>query len=93
MRSTITRKLIVNTVHGYVVKVDENGTPTAEAVDTITLYGNVSKEQAKKELVKACEIADVVVAKVDTAEKIYEISVEDFVKNAKVAEKETPEEN
>ena len=92
MRTTITRKLIVNTIHGYTVNVDENGVATANAVDPITLYGNISRDQAQKELVKVSGKSNAVVGKVDTAEKVFEISVEDFVKNAKVVEKEATEE-
>ena len=87
MRATITRKLLVNTVCGYTVDIDEEGNAKVNALDPITMYGNVNKEQAKKELAKAYSCSDIHVGKITTDEKVYEISVEDFVAHAKVVEK------
>lgn len=92
MRATITRKLIVNTIQGYEVKITEEGKAEAVALAPITVYGNISRDQATKELAKV-HGKSATVGKIDTAEKVFEISVEDFIKNAKIVEKETPATN
>ena len=90
MRTTITRKMVVNTICGYTVELDSEGNASAKALNKISLYGNITKEQAKKELVKVYG-DNAMVAKIETAEKVFEISVEDFIKNAKEVVKESSE--
>ena len=92
MRSTITRTIIETKIHS--AKIDfVDGNPVATPLEPIIVHGNVSEESAKKIAVKKHgKEGTIVVSKIETAEKFYEISVEDFVKHAKVVDK-NPEES
>ena len=86
MRTTITRSLTQTTIHPVKVSF-ENGVPTTEALEPIVAFGNLTNEQATKVVAKEFgKNSNVVVAKTEVAEKMYEISVSDFVKYAKVVE-------
>lgn len=92
MRTTITRTITSTKIHGCKVKI-ENGTPVAEPVEPITVYGEVTEDQAQRKMDKAYgKNGKVVVSKIETEEKLYEISVEDFVKHATVVEENKKEE-
>lgn len=83
MRTTITRKLTETKITGYAVKIQEGGNPEFVNLEPITVYGNVSEGVALKELKKAYpDMQGVTVARIQSEEVQYEISVEDFVKYA-----------
>ena len=89
MRTTITRRIAQTTI--YPVKVTfENGEPKTEPIDTIIVHGEITPEQAKRIVNKKFgKDGNVVVAKMVSEEKQYEISVDDFVKYAKVVEEKS----
>lgn len=82
MRTTITRKLVETTIHGYTIEMNDD-VPTVKALDPITVYGNVTKATARKELerVYGKEIP-VTVSKIESEEVQYEIPVDKFIENA-----------
>ena len=91
MRDTITRRIITNKVHGYIVNIVDD-MPTPQPVEPVTVYGNVDKKDGKKALQeKYGKDVDIFVGKIETEEVQYEIAVEDFVKNAKVVPAKTEE--
>ena len=87
MRATIERSIIHTTVSACKVAF-ENGAPVATPLDPITVYGNVTEEQATK-IVKKQYGANAVFAGMESTEKHYEISVEDFVKSATEVERKS----
>lgn len=90
MRATITRKMIVSTITGYMIEIREEK-PTVKEVEPVTIYGKTTPEKALKELQRVYgKTSSVTVAGIKEEEKQYEISVEDFIKYAKIVE-ETPE--
>lgn len=91
MRSTITRTLTQSTIR--VAKIEFNGdTPVATPLEPVIVYGNVSKEDAKREVAKVYgKDNSIVVAKIESEEKFFEISVSDFIKYAKVVDKNADE--
>lgn len=92
MRSTITRTLVQTKIHGAKIEFVD-GNPVATPIEPIIVYGNVSQGDAKRMLAKEYGKNDsLVVAKIESEEKHFEISVEDFVKHAKIVDS-NPEEN
>ena len=90
MRTTITRRIAQTTIHPVKVTF-ENGVPTTAPLEPIVAFGEITPEQAKRIVTKKHgKDGNVVVAKTETAEKQYEISVDDFVKYAKIVD-EKPE--
>lgn len=87
MRATIERSIIHTTVKACKVAF-ENNAPVATPLDPITVYGNITEEQAIK-AVKKHYGAGAVFAGMESTEKHYEISVEDFVKNATEVERKS----
>lgn len=82
MRTTIQRKMVETKIHGCVV-VSENGAPTINPLDPITVYGVVNERAATRELKNVYGKEKVImVSKIESEEVQYEISVEDFIKNA-----------
>ena len=91
MRATITREMVVSTINGYTIEIEE-GKPTVKEVQPVTVYGKVTKDKALKELKKVYgKDAPVSVSTVDEETKRYEISVADFIKYAKVVTDSTEE--
>ena len=91
MRSTITRTLTQNTIRPAKIEL-VGDTPVVTPLDPVIVYGNVSKEEAKREVVKVYGKDDtIVVAKIETEDKFFEISVADFIKYAKVVDKNADE--
>ena len=86
MRATITRSVVVSTVNGYTIEIQE-GKPTVKELEPVTVYGKLTKDKATKELKRVYGKDQAVsVSTVTEEEKQYEISVADFVKYAKVVE-------
>ena len=91
MRATITREMVVSTINGYTIEIQE-GKPTVKEVSPVTVYGKVSKDKALKELKKVYgKDAPVSVSTVTEESKRYEISVADFIKYAKVVNDQADE--
>lgn len=89
MRTTITREITESKINGFMIEIQE-GKPTVKEVESVTVYGKISKEKALKELKKVYgKDAPVSVSTIDETTNAYEISVADFVKNAKKVEKKT----
>lgn len=92
MRTTITRRIAQTTIHPVKVTF-ENGAPKTEPIEPIIVHGEITPEQAKRIVNKKFgKDGNVVVAKMVSEEKQYEISVDDFVKYAKVVEEKTENE-
>lgn len=92
MRATITRKMIETKIHGYSIEIQEGGEPVLKKVEPVTTFGNVSEKEAKKLLSEAHpEANSVTVGKIESTEVHFEITVEDFVKNAKRVEPKNEE--
>lgn len=91
MRSTITRTLVETKIH--VAKIEfVNDTPVATPIDPVIVYGTVNKERARKEVAKVYgKDASIVVAKIESEEKFFEIGVDEFVKHAKIVDKNPDE--
>ena len=86
MRATITRSVVVSTVNGYTIEI-QDGKPTVKELEPVTVYGKLTKDKATKELKRVYgKDSAVSVNTVTEEEKQYEISVADFVKYAKVVE-------
>ena len=91
MRSTITRTLVQNTIR--VARVEFDGeTPKATPLDPVVVYGNIDAEDAKKAVTKVYGKDNaIVVRKIETEEKHFQITVSDFIKYAKVVDKNSDE--
>ena len=87
MRATIERSIIHTTIKACKVAF-KDGAPVATELDPITVYGNCTEEQAVKAIKKQYG-ASAVFAGMESTEKHYEISVEDFVKNATEVERKS----
>ena len=84
MRKSITRTLITSTIYGYELIV-ENGSPISKTLEPVKVVGKVNMIGALKELKSEYgKDKALSVAKIETNEAIYEISVKDFIENAKV---------
>lgn len=89
MRTTIQRRIATTTIHPVKVTF-ENGVPSTEPLETITAYGEITPDKAKKIVDKKYgKGGNVVVAKTETANTLYEISVEDFVAHATPVDEKT----
>lgn len=87
MRTTIARKLVETSIEGYFVKV-RDGEPIVQPLETLVLYGNFNKAEALRELKRVYGKLDgLTVSKITAETKQFEISVNDFVKYAKVVDK------
>lgn len=89
MRDKITRKIAETEIRGFSVVMGEDNVPVVKPLAPVTVYGTVTEAQAMRELKKAYpDEKGVTLGKTETKEIQYEISVEDFVKNAtKIEEK------
>lgn len=94
MRKNITRRLTETKIHAVEVVMDGDNVSTKN-LDPIVVYGNISDLEAKRELTRVHgNDKTIILKKIESEEKNYQISVEDFVKNAKVVDKaEESEEN
>lgn len=94
MRKTITRRLTETKIHAVEIVMNGDDVST-KALEPVVVYGNISDLEAKRELNRVHgNTKTIVLKKVESEEKNYQISVEDFVKNAKVVDKaEESEEN
>ena len=79
----MTKEVTMTTVKIAKVGMDENGLPTAEQLEPITMLGNVSKEKAQK-LVNKDMGMDVTVFAVETITQVYKMKVKDFIKVAEL---------
>lgn len=87
MRKNITRRLTETKIHAVEIVMDGDNV-NAKALEPIVVYGNISELEAKRELARVHgSTATIVLKKIESEEKNYQISVEDFVKNAKVVDK------
>lgn len=93
MRNTITRKLVETTINGYTIEM-ENGKPAVKDLEPVVVFGNVTTErQAKRALVeKHGKDVNILVGEIKSEEVQYEISVEDFIKNATRIDPKTTDE-
>ncbi len=91
MRKTIVRTITTTTIKSANV-VFEKGVPVAKENPVIVLNGTIEGDKVLKEVRKTYgDYAQVIDTKEDS--NTYEISVEDFIKYAKIVEpKETKEE-
>lgn len=91
MRNTITRTMATSTIYAYRLAV-KDGKPEVESLEPLTIGGKATMKDAEKALRKVYgKDAALTVNKIDVAEDLYEISVEDFMKYAKKVEKKTEE--
>jgi hypothetical protein len=89
MRKTIVRTITASTIESVIVKF-EKGKPVVTANPPITLNGIVTEDKAMKEVRKAYG-ATAQVTEIKSVDAVYEISVEDFMKNAKKVETPSPD--
>lgn len=90
MRKTIQRSITTTRIHAFYVKVNEEGIPEVINLEPVTVFGTVSKAKAVKAVATAYpDVKGIDIAKIETAENLYEISVGAFVANATIIEKET----
>ena len=83
MRNTIQRKMVETRVHGFRIDIAENGEPKVSAIAPVLTFGKVTHKEAEKLLrASAPEANSVTVAKIESAEAMYEIKVEDFISHA-----------
>ncbi len=88
MRATIARKLIETTIEAHSIKVVD-GEPKLVELPPLTLYGNFNRKEALRELKRVHGKAEAItISKITSVTKQYEISVDEFVKYAKVVEAE-----
>lgn len=92
IRKHITRTLTRSDITAYTVKMVD-GTPTAEALPTVTAWGNLTEDEAIK-AVKAAHGKNiaVTVGEIKTEDVIYKIDIDKFVANAEIVDK-TEDEN
>lgn len=93
MRATITRKLVESTIKGFAITIQENGEPSVQKLEPVTVYGKIGKNEAVKELKRLNPDLDGITVSAITEEEVqFEITVEDFVKNAKRLDKKNEKE-
>lgn len=92
-RKMMTKEVTSTTVQ--IAKMElENGQPVAKPLNAVTLIGNRTLESAQKEVNKMFKGDNVTVFNVQAETVTYEMEVSEFIKLAKVKEKqaeETPE--
>lgn len=94
MKATIKRTLTESTINAYSVKIQENGEPAVTKLNPVTLFGKVSKVEAQKEMERVNPNSDsIMISSIEEKEVQYEITIEDFVKNAKRIENAEKKEN
>lgn len=91
MRKHITRTLTRATITAYTVKMVD-GVPAAEALPTVTAWGNVTEDEAVK-AVKAVHGKNIAVTigAIQTEDVTYKIDIDTFVANAEIVEKSEDE--
>jgi hypothetical protein len=80
MRKTITRTITATIIYPLIFKM-ENGKPTPEGTNPITVNGVLSEEKALKEVRKIYG-QNAFVSSIKEVNDVYEISVDDFMKYA-----------
>ena len=82
MRNTITRTITVNKIHVAEIGF-KDGQIVAINLPPLETFGNITPEQANKIARKKYgKNANIAVAKIETIDQLYEISVDDFIKYA-----------
>ena len=79
VRKHIERKLTKTTVQGYTLRMVD-GAPVADALETITVWGELTQKDAERIVRKVDPTA--VVGKVESVEETYKIDIDTFVANA-----------
>ena len=93
MRNTITRTMATSTIHAFRLTM-KDGKPEVETLSPLVIGGKATVKDADRALRKQYgKDAPITVSKIDVAEDLYEISVEDFMKYAKKVDKAQAEEN
>lgn len=94
MSNTIKRTLTESTINAYSVVTAENGEPSLSKLEPVTVHGKITKEKALKEIKKIYpEATALTITSILENEVMYEISIEDFIKNAKKIENTVKKEN
>lgn len=90
MRNTIERKMVETTIQGYSVNVQPDGKPIVKELPPVIVYGKIGIGEATKELRRTYPKAEnITVGKITSVERRYRISVDDFIKHAKVVADKT----
>ena len=83
MRTTITRTITVNKIHVAEITF-KDGQLVAVELSTLEAYGNITQEQANKIARKKYgKNSNIAVAKIETIDQLYAITIDDFIKYAK----------
>ena len=89
MRKTITRTIATSTIKAFKLSM-VNGQPVVENLDPVIIAGKAKEKEALKALKeKYGDLKGVTIGEIETSEATYEISVEDFIKNAKKIDSES----
>lgn len=91
MRKNITRTLTRTDIHAYSVKM-EDGKPAIAELPVVTVWGNVSEDEAIK-VVKEThgKNISVTIGQMVQTEECYQIDIDTFVEHAVKIEKATAE--
>lgn len=89
MRKTIIRTITATTIESAIVTF-KDGKPSAKNNEPITVNGVIAEDKALKEIRKKYG-ENAQVTGIKSVDDVYEISVEDFIKNATKVVAPTPE--
>ena len=85
MRKLMTKEVTVSTIKMARMDIIE-GKPVAIELEPVTVLGRITKDKAQREMNKKHQIP-VTVYEVSTETDVYEMEVEDFIKQAKKRER------
>jgi hypothetical protein len=88
IRKEITRKIVTSKVYAFSLEIEE-GKPITKELEPLTFAGRLTESVALRRVTKFYGKSNSIkIAKIETSEDTYKISVEDFIRNATKVEPE-----